>query len=130
MLRLAREHEELRVVADQRGCPTATLDLAKAVFAIDEVVAEGAEPWGTFHLAGTGSTTWHGFACEIVDAAAQFTGRRPKVTAIGAVDYPTAAQRPANSELDSSRFAARFDYRAAPWQARTHEVVRRLLQAP
>jgi dTDP-4-dehydrorhamnose reductase len=130
MLRLAREREELRVVADQRGCPTATLDLAEAVFAIDRRIAEGAEPWGTFHFAGTGATTWHGFACEIVDAAAPFTGKHPKVTAIRTQDYPTAARRPANSELDSSRFAAIFGYRAAPWRARTQEVVRQLLQTP
>ena len=130
MLRLAHEREELRVVADQRGCPTATRDLAEAIFAIDRRIAEGAKPWGTFHFAGTGATTWHGFACEIVDAAAPFIGKRPQVTAIGARDYPTAARRPANSELDSSRFTAMFGYRAVPWQARTQEVVRQLLQTP
>jgi dTDP-4-dehydrorhamnose reductase len=129
MLRLARERDELRVVADQRGCPTATEDLAQAVFAIDRRVAEGAEPWGLYHFAGTGVTTWHGFACEIVEAAAAFLGKRPRVTAIETRDYPTPARRPANSELDSARFAAAFGYRAAPWQSRTHEVVRRLVQA-
>jgi len=130
MLRLTAGRDELRVVADQRGCPTATLDLAQAVFAIDRKIEEGDEPWGTFHFAGAGATTWHGFACEIVAAAAPFTGKRPTVTAIGAKDYPTAARRPANSELDSSRFAARFGYTAAPWRARTRDVVRLLLHSP
>jgi dTDP-4-dehydrorhamnose reductase len=129
ILRLAREREELRVVADQHGCPTATLDLAQAIFAVDRKIAEGGEPWGTFHFAGTGATTWHGFACAIVDAAAALTGKRPQVTAIGTEDYPTAARRPANSELDSSRFAAMFGYRAAPWRARTQDVVRQLLHS-
>lgn len=127
MLRLANEREELRVVGDQRGSPTATLDLAEALFAVDRSIAAGAEPWGTFHFAGNGATTRHGFACEIVDTAAHFTGKRPKVIAIGTEDYPTAARRPANSELDSSRFAAVFGYRAAPWLARTQDVVRQLL---
>jgi dTDP-4-dehydrorhamnose reductase len=130
MLRLANERDELRVVADQRGSPTATLDLAEAIFAIDRRIVEGAEPWDTFHFAGTGATTWHGFASEIVDAAAQFTGKRSKVIAIGTEDYPTAARRPANSELDSSRFAAVFGYSAAPWRARTQDVVRQLLHPP
>ena len=128
ILRLAAEHEELRVVADQRGCPTATRDLAEAVLAVDRRIGKGAEPWGTFHFAGTGATSWHGFACEIVDAAAPITGKRPKVTAIGSADYPTAARRPANSELDSSRFAAVFGYAAAPWRTRTRDVVRQLLR--
>ena len=127
MLRLARERDELRVVADQRGCPTATLDLAEAILAVDRAITAGAVPWGVWHFAGTGATTWHGFASEIVDAAAPFTGKRPDVTAITTADFPTPARRPANSELDSSRFAAAFGYRAAPWRERAREAVRQLV---
>lgn len=130
MLRLGREREELRVVADQHGCPTSTFDLAQALYAVDRRIMEGAEPWGTVHFAGTGATSWHGFAEAIFDAAAPFSGRHPKVAPIGSKDYPTAARRPANSQLDSSRFAATFGYRAAPWQARVREVVAGLLQSP
>ncbi|HWG05263.1 MAG TPA: dTDP-4-dehydrorhamnose reductase [Beijerinckiaceae bacterium] len=129
MLRLAAEREELRVVADQRGCPTATLDIAAAIFAVDRHIAGGGQPWGTYHFAGTGVTTWHGFACAIVEAARPYLGKRPKVTAIASQDYPTPARRPANSELDSSRFAAIFGHHAAPWQERTREVVGRLLSS-
>ena len=53
--------------------------------------------------------------------------RRPPVDAITTADYPTPARRPANSQLDSSRFAARFGTRAAPWQQRTDEVVAMLV---
>jgi dTDP-4-dehydrorhamnose reductase len=123
MLRLAAERDEVRVVADQRGCPTATLDIAEAILAVHASIAAGKTPWGTYHFAGTGATTWHGFAEEIVARQAEFTGKRPPVRAIATSDYPTPAKRPANSELDSSLFANTFGYRAAPWQDRTRDVV-------
>lgn len=127
MLRLAGEREELTIVADQRGCPTATQDIAEAIFAIGRACAEGSAPPGTYHFAGTGATTWHGFATMIVAAQAQATGRQPKVKAIATADYPTPARRPANSELDSSLFADRFGYRAKDWRTRTEEIVGALL---
>ncbi len=123
ILRLARERDELRVVADQRGCPTGTADIADAILAIAPRLTAGDNVWGTYHFAGAGVTNWHGFAVEIVDAQATFTNRRPTVTAITTAEYPTAAKRPANSKLDSSRFAATFGIRAADWRQRTREVV-------
>lgn len=127
MLRLAGERDVLRVVADQRGCPTATHDLAEAILAARAALLAGAEPWGTYHFAGQGETSWHGFASVIVAEQARFTGRHPSVEPITTADYPTPARRPANSVLDSSRFAATFGYRALPWQERVREVVEVLL---
>jgi dTDP-4-dehydrorhamnose reductase len=127
MLRLAAERDSLRVVADQRGCPTATVDLAEAILAVRVALLAGAEPWGTYHVAGSGETTWHGFASLVVAEQARFTGRNPQVEPIATADYPTPARRPANSVLGSSRFAATFDMRARPWQERVREVVTALL---
>jgi dTDP-4-dehydrorhamnose reductase len=127
MLRLARERDTLRVVADQRGCPTATIDIAEAILAVDDALAKGQNLGGIYHFAGTGATTWHGFAEAIVAAQAPFTGKSPPVAAIGTADYPTPARRPANSELDSSAFARAFGTRAAPWRQRVTETVERLL---
>ena len=123
MLRLAAERDRLRVVADQRGCPTATADLAEAILAVDRGLARDPVLAGTFHFAGTGVTTWHGFAEAIVAAQAPATGRHPPVDAIATTDYPTPARRPANSELDSSKFTETFGYRARDWRERTAEVV-------
>ncbi len=127
MLRLAGERDRLTVVADQHGCPTATRDIALALFAVADAVAANEARFGTYHFAGTGATTWHGFASEILARAARHTGRSPEVAAITTADYPTPARRPANSELSSSLFEQTFRYRAAPWQARTGEVVDALL---
>ena len=128
ILRLSREREELRIVADQYGCPTATQDLAEAIFAIDRAWTEGGSAPGTYHFAGTGVTTWHDFASVIVEAQAQVTGQRLKVTPISTADYPTRARRPANSALNSNLFGGVFGYCAQAWQTRAQETVKMLLK--
>ncbi len=127
MLRLAGERDRLRVVADQRGCPTATPDIAEAIFAVDRALTADASIVGTYHFAGTGETSWHGFAEAIVAAQAVTTGRRPPVDAITTADYPTPARRPMNSALDSSLFTDTFAYTGQDWRTRTQEIVASLL---
>jgi len=127
MLRLAADRDELRVVADQRGCPTSTLDLADAILHAATRIRDGQTDFGTYHLAGQGVTTWHGFASRIVEAQAPLTGRTPLVVPITTPEYPTPARRPANSELDSSLFARTFGYTAKPWEERTDEAVKTLV---
>jgi dTDP-4-dehydrorhamnose reductase len=123
VLRLATERDTLRIVADQHGCPTAAADIAAAVLTAAPLLAAGDAPWGTYHFASGGATTWHGFAQEIVAAQARLTGRRVAVTPIATVDYPTPARRPANSRLDSGKFAATFRFHAEPWEQRVRDVV-------
>lgn len=127
VLRLAAERDELRFVADQRGCPTSTHDLAEAILGIAPRLAAREPLSGTYHFAGTGATTWHGFVERVVAAQAAFTGRRPRVIPITTADYPTPARRPANSELASGLFAATFGIRAEPWERRVEATVTQLL---
>jgi dTDP-4-dehydrorhamnose reductase len=127
ILRRGREDAELRVVSDQRGCPTGAADLADAILRIVPRLAAAEPVWGTYHFAGTGVTTWHGFATEIIAAQASATGIRPVVHAVPSAEYPTPARRPRNSELDSSLFASTFGFRAKDWRERTREVVKTLL---
>jgi len=127
VVKLAAERDELRMVVDQIGCPTAAIDIAEAVLAVARKLATEAKASGIFHFAGTGTTSRHGFAAEIVQRQAIFTGRTPKLAEIKMAEYPVAAKRPLNCELDSSRFRAAFGYSAAPWQHRVAEVVAALL---
>jgi dTDP-4-dehydrorhamnose reductase len=130
MLRLAREREELRIVADQYGRPTPAAELARAIWAVSSQLAAGRDTaWGTYHVAGAGSTNWHAFAQAIVDEQAPVTGRRPGVVAIATVDYPTPAQRPQNSILDTTSFEATFGIELQPWRDGLREVLRELLAA-
>jgi dTDP-4-dehydrorhamnose reductase len=129
MVRLAQEREELRVVADQRGSPTSTRDLAGAILRIAPRLAAGEDVWGTYHFTGSGVTTWHGFASCIVAAQALLTGRKPRVTAITTAEFPTAARRPANSELDCSRFERTFGFRARRWEEEAVEITQAAILA-
>lgn len=128
MLRLARERDELRVVADQHGRPTPAAELARVIWAVSERRAAGEElPWGTYHAAGAGSTNWHAFAEAIVEEQASYTGRRPRVVPIATQDYPTPARRPQNSTLDTASFEAAFGVELRPWREGLRDVVRELL---
>jgi dTDP-4-dehydrorhamnose reductase len=129
VLRLAATRDELRIVADQRGSPTSTRELARAILRIAPRLIARDQIWGTYHFTGSGVTTWHGFASRIVAAQAPLTGRHPQVVAIATADYPTAARRPANSELDCTLFAKVFGFRARPWSEETDAITRRLVDA-
>lgn len=118
ILRLAAEREELRIVADQIGAPTWSRLLAEATsLAVRQALAErrhGRFKSGLFHLACAGETSWHGFASAIVEGR---QGLRVKaVTPITTADYPTPAQRPANSRLDTAAFRARFGLALPDWR--------------
>jgi len=131
MLRLARERDSLRVVADQHGCPTAAGDLAEAILQIVlRIEAEGEVPWGTYHYCGAGSTTWHGFAEAVVHQAAPALGRSVPVVPITTADYPTPARRPANSVLDCRRIQERLGIQPRPWRESLNDVMDELIGVP
>lgn len=109
MLRLAATQVEIAVVDDQRGAPTYAPDLAAAVIAVAHNLLSAprrAELRGLFHVAGSGETTWAGFATEIFRLSAARGGPVATVRPIRTADYPTPAIRPANSRLACGRLAA------------------------
>jgi len=120
MLDLARSRDSLRVVADQHGCPTAAADLAAGILAIATLLET--DGWrddraGVFHAAGSGDTTWHGFAQAVFENAARHGAKVPAtVVKIATADYPTPARRPANSRLDCGRLEAVFGVRLPYWR--------------
>lgn len=128
MIRLSRTGKELRVVADQYGNPTATVDLADAVLAVASRASAGEAVWGTYHFAGDGAASWHEFACAIMKALSEMGVGAPAVRPITSGDYPTLARRPRNSRLCCDLFTERFGVTAAPWRLRVREIVRDLLE--
>jgi dTDP-4-dehydrorhamnose reductase len=125
MLKLGREREIVKVVADQRGCPTYASDLADAVLKIAMQHLNGSPmPWGTYHYCGGGSTTWHGFAKAIFEIAQKHEPLKVKeVTPITTAQYPTPARRPANSILACSKIEHYFGIRPRPWKDSLKEMI-------
>jgi dTDP-4-dehydrorhamnose reductase len=130
MLRLAGERRVLRVVADQRGCPTAAADIAAALVRIAEAVERGEAAWGTYHFAGDTPVSWHGFAEAIFELTAHRLAARPEVVPIATDQYPTPAYRPINSVLNCRRIGKTFGIAPSPWHASLATVLRELLDAP
>jgi dTDP-4-dehydrorhamnose reductase len=125
MLKLGREREIVRVVADQSGCPTYASDLAAAVLKIVGWHLDGiAMPWGTYHYCGCGSTTWHGFAKAIFEVAQMREPLKVKeVAPITTTEYPTLARRPVNSILDCSKIEHYFGIRPRYWKDSLKEMM-------
>jgi dTDP-4-dehydrorhamnose reductase len=131
MLRLAQERDELRVVADQQGCPTSAAGIARCLLGISEQLAEptafsSRSVFGTYHYCGSPASNWHDFAEAIVSTAQDFIPLRTQgIVPISTADFPTPAARPANSVLDCQRLARVFGIQAEPW----HEGLRDVLSA-
>ena len=129
MLRLAADRDVVRVVADQYGNPTSALDIADGILAVaPQLLGQApAKRFGVFHLAGSGSTHWAGFASAIFEASGAAGGPVARVEEITTADFPTKAKRPANSRLSTERLHEVFGWQAPDWRLSCDAVVRRLL---
>jgi dTDP-4-dehydrorhamnose reductase len=132
MLRLGRERDELRVVDDQFGAPTAARLIAEVTAACIGRLAAGSPPaTGVYHLAPHGETTWCRFARTILAAArergASLRCTPENVVGIGTADYPLPARRPANSRLDTTKLETALNIRLPEWQDDVPAVVAALV---
>lgn len=130
MLNAAKKVPKLRVVADQRGSPTAAEDLAAAILALPFIQ----HPWrneyrGIFHATAAGETTWHGFATAIFQQAARYGVPAPEIEAITTADWPTPARRPPDSRLDCSKLARVFGLRLPDWHEGVARTVARVMES-
>lgn len=134
MLRLAAERESLNVVADQWGAPTSAALLADVTAQlVGRARREGLDgyPFGLYHLVAGGETNWFDYARDVI-AQAHAAGRPLKlkpeaVNAITTKDYPTPANRPANSRLDTTLFKKTFGLELPHWQQGVHHVLEEIL---
>lgn len=133
MLRLAKERDSLRVVADQYGAPTDTSLIVRGTLAALDRWREpgGNALGGTYHLVARGHTTWHGFAEAIFDHASTrlLLINKPKVSAITTSEYPMRARRPRSSILDTTSFEKNFGIELPDWQTGLSAVMDQLTHA-
>ncbi len=129
MLRLAKTRHEIGVVGDQIGSPTYAPHLAQAILDIArQICGENQNaPWGVYHIAGGGTTSWCDFAREIFNQSEAVGGPNATVNQISTSDYPTAAQRPMNSQLNCTKVLNCFGQAQPAWQNGVQDCVTRLL---
>ncbi|AOS81331.1 MULTISPECIES: dTDP-4-dehydrorhamnose reductase [Hydrogenophaga] len=128
MLRLAGERDRLTVIDDQIGTPTGADLIADVTAHALRQALRDAGTCGTYHLAARGETSWFGYARFVLDTARELSPSRPlkvqELVPIPTSAYPTAAQRPLNSRLDTRRLCASFGLTLPDWRL----GVRRMLQ--
>lgn len=129
MLVLAKDREEVRIVADQHGNPTSAQDIAAAVIRVAENTCASDEPElrGRFHLAAPDSATWADLAEHVLRVSADRGGPSARVTRITTAEFPTPARRPANTRLDCSRLATKHNIILPSWRQSAANVVAELL---
>ena len=132
ILRLASERDELRIIHDQVGSPTYTLDLARAIFKLldlstnlqSQASASGDNPYawtvpyGVYHFSNEGNCSWYEFACAIVEE-----GRNQKlpikvreIHPISTEQYPLPAKRPANSIFSKAKYKTTTGEEVPSWR--------------
>lgn len=108
ILGACQDRDVLKVVNDQQGRPTFTEDLAQAILKMMDL-----RPSGIYHVANSGQTTWHGFACAIVEIEGL---SHIKVETLSTRELNRPAPRPLYSVLDLQKFQALTKFTLRDWK--------------
>lgn len=136
MLRLAAEREQLKVIADQMGAPTGADLLADLSAHMLSATLQRPELGGLYHAVAGGETSWHAYACHVIEFARHHHekyGGTPikvapeQVVAIPTADYPTPARRPLNSRLATTKLQQAFGLRLPHWQQGVERMLNEIL---
>ena len=132
MLRLARERDSLSVIDDQKGVPTGADLLADITAHAIRTAQQRAEVSGLYHLVAAGETSWHGYASFVIDYA-----RRAGIVIKVAPDaikpvptsaFPTPANRPHNSRMDTGKLQNTFELCLPAWQTGVERMLGEVLE--
>ena len=131
MLRLAAERERLTVIDDQHGAPTGADLIADVTAHAIRSAVHKPGLGGTYHLVASGQTSWHGYASHVIAQARLLQPELGlKVTEIAPVPttaFPTPAQRPLNSRLNTHKLQQAFGLVLPPWQQGVNRLLAEIL---
>ena len=133
MLRLAQERDSLNVINDQIGAPTGADLLADITAHAIRSAQLKPELSGLYHLVAGGETSWYGYASFVIDYARR-AGIQLKVTAdainpVPTSAFPTPAQRPLNSRLNTRKLQNTFGLHLPHWQAGVTRMLEEILES-
>ena len=136
MLRLAKDREELRVIADQHGAPTSAELIADITALTLQRLTCDAElkhrAQGTYHLVASGETSWHRYAQLVIEEAtrlgANLRTNSARIMPISTDEYPLPAKRPANSRLDNDKLQRTFGVVLPHWQYHVKRMIQEVIE--
>ncbi|MEA5098597.1 MAG: dTDP-4-dehydrorhamnose reductase [Burkholderiaceae bacterium] len=127
ILGLAKEREQIDVVSDQIGAPTSAELIADVTALAIAAYHADALPEGLYHLTASGSTSWYGLACYVVQQArahgAPLKLDLPGIRAVTSENYRSAARRPRNSRLDCGKLSEKLGIRLPHWKAHVDRML-------
>ena len=126
IIKLARQDNELQIVDDQIGGPTAASDLAGVLLLLAQRVLQNDALWGTYHFSGASRVSRYEFAKAIIKQGGDAPGLTGRVTPIATEDYPTPARRPPHAVLDCSLILDAFGVEQPDWRFGLKNVCRSL----
>lgn len=130
ILRLAKEKNNLNIVADQFGAPTSAELIADVTALAIAAYRAGRLDSGLYHLTADGETNWHHLACHTVDRALANGARlqldSSAIRPIGTEDYPLPAKRPHNSRLNTARLSSRLGLELPDWTVHVNRAIDQL----
>jgi dTDP-4-dehydrorhamnose reductase len=116
MLKLFKEKEEIKVVSDQWGSPTYSVDLAEVIL---KIINNDSDKFGIYHFTNEGVTNWYEFARTIYEKAKRLGliegNKKIEAQPIKTEDYPTAARRPRYSVLSKDKIKKEFNLKLRNW---------------
>lgn len=131
MLRLAAERDQLQVINDQIGAPTGADLLADLSAHMIRATLQRPQLSGLYNAVASGETSWHGYACHVIDFARQrgvpLRVTRDQVRALPTSQYPTPAARPLNSRLDTTKLRQSFGLTLPAWQQGVERMLSEIL---
>lgn len=126
MLRLAADRDEVSVVDDQFGAPTYAPDIADALIGVSQKVRAGNSQWGIYNLTNGGLGSWADFAEVIFKTSSTLEGPSAHVNRIPTSAYPTPAERPKFSKLDTTKLKNTFGLELPGWEHSVLNCIARL----
>ena len=131
MLRLAQERESLTVIDDQWGAPTGADLIADVTAHAIRQVSRCRQDAGLYHLVAQGETTWNAYARYVLAQAQQVQPalaiQAREVRPVPSSAFPTPAQRPHNSRLDTNKLQATFGLQLPSWQQGVTRMLHEIL---